>query len=223
MEIDKIIALIQSVSESTLTGFVLEEGNMRLVLEKTSNSNKYSDSGQTIIKSLPNGALESDGPTSVFLAGSTHSGLDEMSGSTMSATLTAPTGTVVLSPASPAGTVVQPPPAVPIGTTMPSGAAVPSAVPVAMPLASAVPATMPSASTVQETPAIPDGRAIESPLVGTFYSAPSPDEPAFVKVGDSVKKGQVLGIIEAMKLMNEIESEFDGVVEAVLVQNEQMV
>ena len=59
--------------------------------------------------------------------------------------------------------------------------------------------------------------------MGTFYSAPNPDSAAFVKVGDSVKKGQVLGIIEAMKLMNEVESEYDGVVEAILVENEQMV
>ena len=64
---------------------------------------------------------------------------------------------------------------------------------------------------------------MKSPLVVTFYEAPSPDEPAFVKPGDTVKKGQVLGIVEAMKLMNEIESEFDGVVEEVLVENEAMV
>ena len=56
-----------------------------------------------------------------------------------------------------------------------------------------------------------------------FRSASSPDAEPFVHVGDSVKKGQVLGIIEAMKLMNEIESEFDGVIEAVLVGNEEVV
>ena len=71
--------------------------------------------------------------------------------------------------------------------------------------------------------ALPAGNVVESPLVGTFYSAPNPDSAAFVKVGDAVKKGQVLGIIEAMKLMNEVESEYDGVVEAILVENEQMV
>jgi len=64
---------------------------------------------------------------------------------------------------------------------------------------------------------------VTSPLVGTFYNASSPDAEPFVKKGDHVKKGQVLGIIEAMKLMNEIESEFDGVVEAVLVNNEDIV
>ena len=62
-----------------------------------------------------------------------------------------------------------------------------------------------------------------SPLVGTFYAASGPDKDPYVKVGDTVKKGQVLGIIEAMKLMNEIESEYDGVVEAILVNNEEVV
>ena len=66
-------------------------------------------------------------------------------------------------------------------------------------------------------------QVVVSPLVGTFYSSPSPEAESFVKVGDRVKKGQVLGIIEAMKLMNEIESEYDGVVEAVLVKNEDVV
>ena len=66
-------------------------------------------------------------------------------------------------------------------------------------------------------------KIVASPLVGTFYNSSSPDAEPFVKVGDAVKKGQTLGIIEAMKLMNEIESEFDGIVEAVLVGNENVV
>lgn len=70
---------------------------------------------------------------------------------------------------------------------------------------------------------IASGNTVSSPLVGTFYASPSPDAEPFVKTGDRVKKGQVLGIIEAMKLMNEIESEYDGVVEAVLVNNEEVV
>ena len=69
----------------------------------------------------------------------------------------------------------------------------------------------------------PSGSLVESPLVGTFYAAPSEEAAPFVSVGDTVKKGQVLGIIEAMKLMNEIESEYDGVIEAVLISNEQVV
>ena len=68
-----------------------------------------------------------------------------------------------------------------------------------------------------------EGRMIVSPLVGTFYAAPSEEAEAFVAVGDRVKKGQVLAIIEAMKLMNEIESDCDGVVEQVFVKNGEAV
>ncbi len=64
---------------------------------------------------------------------------------------------------------------------------------------------------------------ITSPIVGTFYSAPAPDAPTFVKVGDHVKNGQTVCILEAMKLMNEIQSDFDCEIEAVLVSNEQKV
>ena len=80
---------------------------------------------------------------------------------------------------------------------------------------------------VQEDPAeavaLPSDRIVTCPLVGTFYSSPSPEAADFVRVGDTVKKGQVIGIVEAMKLMNEIECEYDGVVEAVLVKNEDSV
>ena len=67
------------------------------------------------------------------------------------------------------------------------------------------------------------GNVVKSPLVGTYYAASSPDSAPFVKVGDKVSKGQVLGIVEAMKLLNEIESEFAGTVKEILVENEQMV
>jgi acetyl-CoA carboxylase biotin carboxyl carrier protein len=63
------------------------------------------------------------------------------------------------------------------------------------------------------------GTLVNSPFVGTFYRAPSPDSPPFVDVGQKVKKGQTLCIVEAMKLMNEIECEVDGVVAEILVQN----
>ena len=66
-------------------------------------------------------------------------------------------------------------------------------------------------------------QANHTPLVGTFYSSASPEAESFVKIGDTVKKGQVLGIVEAMKLMNEIESEYDGVVEEIMVGNEEVV
>lgn len=68
-----------------------------------------------------------------------------------------------------------------------------------------------------------EGNLVESPLVGTFYAAPSEDAAPFVAVGDTVKKGQTLAIIEAMKLMNEIESEYDGIVAEILVRNGQPV
>lgn len=67
------------------------------------------------------------------------------------------------------------------------------------------------------------GERVISPMVGTFYESSAPEKPPFVKVGDKVKKGQTLCIIEAMKLMNEIESDFDGELVKILASNEQMV
>lgn len=83
--------------------------------------------------------------------------------------------------------------------------------------------TISTASEVSEGSAQTEGKLILSPLVGTFYIAPSEDAEPFVVVGDTVKKGQTLAIVEAMKLMNEIESEFDGVIEEVLAENGQAV
>jgi acetyl-CoA carboxylase biotin carboxyl carrier protein len=80
----------------------------------------------------------------------------------------------------------------------------------------------PAASTAAAGPP-PGTHVLTSPIVGTFYSAPSPEAPPFVEVGSRVKKGQVLCIIEAMKLMNEIESDVDGVVAEVYPQNAQAV
>ena len=68
---------------------------------------------------------------------------------------------------------------------------------------------------------IPVGHVVESPLVGTFYAAPAEDAESFVKVGDRVEKGQTLGIVEAMKLMNEIESDYSGTVAEILVNNQE--
>ena len=105
-------------------------------------------------------------------------------------------------------------------------APVPTAV-AASPIVSA-PST-PVESAVEEAPApaettvAPAGDVVESPLVGVAYLAAGPDKPAFVTVGDSVKKGQTLVIIEAMKVMNEIPAPKDGVVTEILVSNEEMV
>ena len=80
-------------------------------------------------------------------------------------------------------------------------------------------------SEVSETvpPASLEGEELLSPMPGTFYSAPTPDDPKFVNVGDKVNKGQTLCIIEAMKIMNEIESEFEGTVTDIKVNNGEAV
>lgn len=81
----------------------------------------------------------------------------------------------------------------------------------------------PAQPAAAEAPAEEEELYITSPIVGTFYSAPSPTAPAFVRVGDKVKNGQTVCILEAMKLMNEIQCEYDCEIEAVLVSNEQKV
>ena len=78
-------------------------------------------------------------------------------------------------------------------------------------------------SAVQAEERAAGDNVVTCPLVGIFYAAPEEGAEPFVKVGDTVKKGQTLAIVEAMKLMNEIESEYDGVIEAVLISNEQVV
>ena len=80
-----------------------------------------------------------------------------------------------------------------------------------------------SASGAGSGAAVPSGNVVKAPLVGTFYAASAPDKPPFVTVGKRVKKGDVLMIIESMKLMNEVQSDFDGVVEEILVNNGQAV
>ena len=68
-------------------------------------------------------------------------------------------------------------------------------------------------------PAAESGNLVTSPMVGTFYRAPAPSSPSYVEVGQQIKEGDVIGIVEAMKMMNQIESEFSGVVEAILVED----
>jgi acetyl-CoA carboxylase biotin carboxyl carrier protein len=99
-----------------------------------------------------------------------------------------------------------------------------------IPVPMAAPALPARATPTDAMPAVPEGEAakpepksklleVKSPMVGTFYKAPEPGAPAYVTTGTRVSKGQILCIIEAMKIMNEIESEFSGVVREVLVED----
>jgi acetyl-CoA carboxylase biotin carboxyl carrier protein len=106
-------------------------------------------------------------------------------------------------------------------------AAAPPVVP-AIPAAPAAPAVTQVPETIETTAPVGDGTPVEdtskyltlrSPMIGTFYRTPSPDKEPYVKVGDKVEKGDILCIIEAMKLFNEIESEFSGTIVKVLVDN----
>ena len=81
----------------------------------------------------------------------------------------------------------------------------------------------PAAAAAPAAPAEPEGKTVKAPMVGTFYRAGAPGAKPFVEVGQSVKEGDTLCIIEAMKLMNEIESDATGVVKAILVENGQPV
>jgi len=94
-----------------------------------------------------------------------------------------------------------------------------AAAPVApAPAATSAPAAAPAA---EAAPAEPTGHAVKSPMVGTFYRSPTPGADSFVKIGDTVKEGQTLCIIEAMKLLNEIESDKSGIVKEILCENGQ--
>jgi acetyl-CoA carboxylase biotin carboxyl carrier protein len=94
----------------------------------------------------------------------------------------------------------------------------PMPAPVAAPVAAAAPV-------VAEAPAAPklNGTVVKSPMVGTFYRTPAPTSPAFVEVGQTVKKGDTICIVEAMKMMNHIQAETSGVIESILVENGQPV
>ena len=155
MNMDEILTLVQAVSDSKLTSFKLDQGDMHISLKKEKEEAKI-------------------------------------------ITVGAP-GAVAAVPA---------PSAAPVVTAASAG--VSTEAPVAAPEAA-------------ESHDIASDKVITSPLVGTFYSSSSPDAESFVKEGDTVKKGQVLGIIEAMKLMNEIESDFDGTVAEVYVKNGESV
>ena len=84
------------------------------------------------------------------------------------------------------------------------------------------PAAMTAPAAVSAAPREADGEAITAPLVGTFYAAPAPDQPPFVSVGDRVKKGQTVCLIEAMKMMSEVPAPCDCIIEAVLKENGEL-
>ncbi len=91
--------------------------------------------------------------------------------------------------------------------------------------AAAAPVVAAAVAPVSEVPSAPkmNGQVARSPMVGTFYRTPGPASPAFVEIGQSVKKGDILCIVEAMKMMNHIEAETSGVIESILVENGQPV
>ena len=108
---------------------------------------------------------------------------------------------------------------------MAAPAAAPASVSAAAPgmTIAAAPALQAAEETAGESQAEMSGKVVTSPLVGTFYAAPSEEAAPFVAVGDHVAKGQTVAIVEAMKLMNDIECDFDGVVSEVLVKNGETV
>ena len=97
----------------------------------------------------------------------------------------------------------------------------PANLPAATAMLAAAPAAAPASAT--STPAVEEGiTVIKSPMVGVFYEAPQPGAPPFVKIGDQISKGQILCIIEAMKLMNEVQAEIEGTIVDILIKNEEM-
>jgi acetyl-CoA carboxylase biotin carboxyl carrier protein len=115
--------------------------------------------------------------------------------------------------------------------TLPTAPAAPAGMPATLPVASA-PAALPAGPTPAPAPTAAEAAAVDadvelavvkSPIVGTFYRSPEPGSASFVDIGATVKKGQVLCIIEAMKLMNEIDSEYDGEIVNIYVENGQAV
>ncbi|OUS11665.1 acetyl-CoA carboxylase, biotin carboxyl carrier protein [Gammaproteobacteria bacterium 53_120_T64] len=95
--------------------------------------------------------------------------------------------------------------------------------PLAVPAAAVVAVAAPGTSVGEEAPVVPAGHIVTSPMVGTYYSSPAPDAPAFVEVGKAVKVGDVLCIVEAMKMMNQIEADKAGTIGAILVEDGEAV
>jgi acetyl-CoA carboxylase biotin carboxyl carrier protein len=110
-------------------------------------------------------------------------------------------------------------------TVTPLGAAAAAPTPVPAPQAAAAPVTAGAAAAPPAAAPPPgaEGHVVKSPMVGTFYRAPAPDAKPFIEVGGAVKEGQIICVIEAMKLMNEIEADASGTIKAILVENGQPV
>jgi len=110
----------------------------------------------------------------------------------------------------------------------PKNLPMPSAAPTVIPVAQAAPTHAPAPAAASHAPSAPaeaahDGTVVRSPMVGTYYAASAPNAPPFIKVGQQIKVGDTLGIIEAMKMFNPIESEVAGTIVKILVQNGQPV
>jgi len=109
------------------------------------------------------------------------------------------------------------------GVSGASQVVVPQAQAVAAPVAAAATPVVSESATETPQDNVPSGHSVNSPMVGTFYEAPAPGQPAFVEVGQSVNVGETLCIIEAMKMLNQIEADKSGVIKAILVENAQPV
>ena len=110
----------------------------------------------------------------------------------------------------------------------PKNLPMPSAAPTVIPVAQVAPTHAPAPAAASHAPSAPaeaahDGTVVRSPMVGTYYAASAPNAPPFIKVGQQIKVGDTLGIIEAMKMFNPIESEVAGTIVKILVQNGQPV
>ena len=102
-------------------------------------------------------------------------------------------------------------------------AAAPVAYPATVPAPAPAAAPLPTEASAPAVEPVSSGHQVRSPMVGTFYSSPSPDAPEFAKVGQQVREGDVLCIVEAMKMMNQIKADKSGTIEAILVENGQPV
>ena len=209
MEIQSVLALVQAFTDHGLTELDVEDNGTKIRLRKDNpgveTAASYGESKRTVQAGAAGfGAAESVGviPASMGAIPGAPGNVSVIPGAAGTAAVVSGAEALAAGGAAAA--------AIPAAGVLGTGAVVQTV--------AAVPGQAAAGPTAMES-----DKVVVSPLVGVFYSASSPDAENFVKVGDVVKKGQVLGIIEAMKLMNEIESEYDGVVEAILVNNEDVV